>query len=207
MNPPFWGGFIAVRGANCSYTVAGPFEFPLCGSSCWLYGVGAVVQTRTMPPSMLMSMASLSRGNGQIGPSASLVAVAVMMVLASCTTEAEGGGEIETVEATALVEDVLLPDGEVHLTVQAAAQAYSEAAGATAVAAMVSVTGADSICMFWYIEGEAPDDGLIIADAYARQFSPWGASVDSPEDEMVMELKSSREGVAVFEAISCGPYR
>lgn len=136
-----------------------------------------------------------------------LIILAAMLVLASCSSES-GGDEVQTADATGLVEEILLTDGEVHLTVQAAEQAYSKTAEATAVAAMVSITGADSLCMFWYMEGIDPDDGLIIGDAYARQFSPWGASVTtgSPEDEMVMNLRSSPEGTAVLAAIDCGPY-
>lgn len=154
-------------------------------------------------------MVFLNLGNAQIRHVIPLLGITMAMALAACTSGTSGDAEIETADATALVQDVLLTKGEVHLTVQAAEQAYSEAADATAVAAMVSITGADSLCMFWYIEGTADDRRQIIGDANARQFSPWGASIvtGSPEDDTVMALRSSPEGDAVMDAISCGPHR
>lgn len=154
-------------------------------------------------------MALSSLGVLKIRLAVPLLGVTAALALTSCASGTPDDAEIETADATALVEDVLLTNGDVHLTVQAAEQAYSEAADATAVAAMVSITGADSVCMFWYIEGRPADGGQIIADAHARQFSPWGASIvtGSPEDDTVTALKSSPVGDAVMDAISCGPYR
>jgi hypothetical protein len=76
---------------------------------------------------------------------------------------------------------------------------------ATAVAARVSVPGIDVLCLFWYVGGQNPGDGLIIGDTVTREFSVWSsaATVGSPADETVSELKGTPEGKAVISATGC----
>jgi hypothetical protein len=73
------------------------------------------------------------------------------------------------------------------------------------VAARVSVPGEDTLCLFWYMGGKAPGDGLIIGDTVTRAFSVWGAAATdgSPADDQVRALKKTDEGIAAIAASGC----
>jgi hypothetical protein len=104
--------------------------------------------------------------------------------------------------ATRIVDSDLLGDGNYtgsgSYAVFGANKPYSSEYDATAVAAGISVPGDDSLCLFWYMGGRSPGDGLIFGDTVTRAFSVWGeaASAGSPADDQVRALKKTDEGIA-----------
>jgi hypothetical protein len=112
-------------------------------------------------------------------------------------------------DAKALVNDTLLGGGSYTgpgtFTTRSAETAYRSEDDATAVAARVSVPGNLKLCLFWYMGGTSPGDGLIIGDQVTRDYSDWGAAVTtgSPADDQVRELKHSPEGIAVRKNVFC----
>ena len=130
---------------------------------------------------------------------------AFSLIVVACGVTESLPGDVETADAVTVVEDELLSVGEYTFTVLAARMAYSDVEEATAVAAMVSVTGMDSVCMFWFIEGRIPGDGIIVSDRTTRQFSVSGEGVPigSPEEEPVLRLKQTPEGAAVVDEVGC----
>jgi len=135
-----------------------------------------------------------------------IIAVLVAALIAgSCG----GGSDVTTQSAVAIIDSDLLGDGNYtgsgSYTVIEAQRAYSTQAGATAVAARVSVPGEDSLCLFWYVGGHNPGEGLIIGDNVTRYYSVWSAaaSVGSPANDTVKALKATPEGKAVIAASGC----
>lgn len=122
--------------------------------------------------------------------------ILVIFVVGAC-----GGGQVETADAAADVEELLLGENWIgpgtYETVAAAKASTVE--GDTVYAARIR-TGDREVVLFWRQDAS----GLLIGDAVTRQYSVWGqaAVAGSPADQLVEEAKQSAAGRAVLDAVS-----